>query len=58
MSRERSSALRREALRHLEKSVEHGFDDLEALEHDTDLDPLRDMEGFRAILADLKGSKR
>jgi dienelactone hydrolase len=45
------------ALRHLAIAVDKGVTDLALLEKDKDLDPLRDTEGFRAILERLRTAR-
>jgi hypothetical protein len=53
-----ASGLRRMAVEHLQKSVDFGFDEPEALEEDTDLDPVRDSLEFKGLLARLRGEGR
>ena len=43
------------ALDCLERSVRNGFTGLKWIEHDSDLDPIRDTDRFRAIVASLSG---
>ncbi|MBS0207443.1 MAG: hypothetical protein JSS27_00680 [Planctomycetes bacterium] len=40
-----------EALKHLGRALDLGYDNLEHLQADTDLDPLREHPGFAALLA-------
>jgi len=42
------------ALRSLAAAIEHGFSNLELIENDTDLDNLRDSQGFEEIVASLR----
>ena len=43
------------ALDCLERSVRNGFTGLKWIEHDSDLDPIRDTDRYRAIVASLSG---
>lgn len=43
-----------DALEYLEKSVKHGFRDIEQFENDTDLDKLRKLPRFKKLMAVLK----
>jgi dienelactone hydrolase len=45
---------RREALAALERAVEVGYSDLEYMEQDSDLDPLRKLPGYAEIVARLR----
>lgn len=45
------------ALRWLEDAVAAGFDDVEHLEEDTDLDPIRSDPQFRGLIRDLRASQ-
>ncbi len=47
------SGSRKPAIEALEKAVAAGFDDVEGLESDPDLEPLRRMEGYRRLVAGL-----
>jgi hypothetical protein len=46
----------RAAVEALENSLKHGFNRYELLETDTDLDPLREREDFKALLATVPAS--
>lgn len=43
-----------QALRALDRAVRAGYDDLESLERDEDLDPLRELPGYRRIVSELQ----
>jgi len=47
---------KKDAMEALAKSLEHGFNRYELLETDTDLDPLRKREDFKALLATVPAS--
>jgi len=47
-----------ESLESLEKAVGLGYDDLEHLENDSDLDSLRDEDGYNVLINKLKKSSK
>ncbi|MHC4598074.1 MAG: FKBP-type peptidyl-prolyl cis-trans isomerase [Planctomycetota bacterium] len=49
------SAFRAEALSNLKRSLELGWKDLEHIGKDKDLDPIRDLPEFKALLAEWEG---
>ena len=47
-----------ESLEALEKAIESGYDDLEHLVNDSDLDGVKDEDGYKALIHKLKKSSR
>ena len=46
-----------DALKHLARAIELGFDDVEHIDKDPDLDPIRQHERFKALTGPLRGRK-
>ncbi len=49
---------KKEAIKYLKKAVEMGFEDVEHIQKDTDLDPIRSEKEFKELIAKLKEKQR